>query len=73
MRQEASYEPINQAPCDSYFSLSFLQAIKWIIWRSGTTYSYVRENITSPPHIATVLKPTLKIAARKEQMNLSMS
>jgi hypothetical protein len=43
------------------------------IWRSGTTYSSVRENITSPPHIATVLKPTLKIAARKEQMNLSMS
>jgi len=35
------------------------------IWRSGTTYRDIGEKITSPPHIATVLKPTLKIAAKK--------
>ena len=64
MRHEVSYEPVNQAPCDSYSSLSFLQAIKWFM--SGTTYRDVGEKITSPPQIAEVLKSKLKIAAKEK-------
>jgi hypothetical protein len=64
MRHEVSYEHVYQAPCDSYSSLSFLQAIKWIV--SGTTYRDVGEKISSPPQIAEVLKYKLKIGAKEK-------
>jgi len=32
---EASHKPLNQGPCDSYSSLSFVDAIKWIAQLRG--------------------------------------
>ena len=64
MRHEVSYEPVNQAVCDSYSSLSFLQAIKWFV--SGTIYRDVGEKVSSPPQIAEVFKSKLKIAAKEK-------